>query len=373
MLITQEYKQLNAAMHLGTDYGTSGHRWAATVADLAHRLKTSDILDYGCGKGTLRATLGFPIKQYDPAIEGMDAAPLPADIVVCGDVLEHIEPECLDAVLTDLQRVIKKVGMLVVSSRPARRMLADGRNAHLIQQPLDWWRSKLEQHFEILRVKENEHGFLAFVGPKAVAKPLNKVNGFLWPEGETHSARAAFAEVGDLMKYYEFCKGFGIAVQAGGNCGVWPKFMSIQFERVYTFEPDPENFNCLVANVPEHNVIKMQAALGNERGLIDIVTPEAANCGSKYVKRGATVPVIRIDDLALPGLDFLMLDVEGAEVDALKGALETIKKYRPLVVVENKVHSQRFGYMIGTSITMLEEIGYKVVMRLHADVVMSCA
>ena len=373
MLITEEYKKLNAELHSKeASYGASGHQSAGTVADIAHRLQTSDILDYGCGKGTLRAALGFPIHQYDPCIPEFSAPPEPADIVICGDVLEHIELNCLDAVLDDLQRVTKRAGVFVIANRPAKRTLSDGRNAHLIQQPLSWWQPKIEERFEIYRIKENKFGFVFFVGQKPIKKAVFKINGFVWPEYDKHCAQAAFKEVQDLHKYYEFCKKFDVAVQAGGNCGVWPKHMSRNFKLVYTFEPDPENFNCLTANVKDHNVIKMQAALGEKHGLIDVVTPHEDNCGSKFVTAGAMVPTIRIDDLNLPTLDFLMLDIEGAEVGAMVGGWDTIKKYKPLVVVENKKHTERFGYPMGTSIKMLEEIGYKVVLRAHADVVL-CA
>lgn len=173
MLITQEYKQLNAELHGRTDYGTSGHKWAATIAELACKLGTLDILDYGCGKQTLQKSLGIPIKQYDPCLEGFDATPEPADIVMCGDVLEHIEPDCLDDVLDDLQRVVKRAGVFVVSTRPARRILADGRNAHLIQEPYAWWKEKIEARFDILRAIESEHSFFVFVGKKA-AEPVKE-------------------------------------------------------------------------------------------------------------------------------------------------------------------------------------------------------
>ena len=76
-------------------YGSSGHKWA----DLVRSFNTKDILDYGCGKRTLEKKLGFEIQNYDPAIPAHEAQPKPAELVFCGDVLEHIEPEKLDAVL----------------------------------------------------------------------------------------------------------------------------------------------------------------------------------------------------------------------------------------------------------------------------------
>jgi hypothetical protein len=84
----------------------------------------------------------------------------------------------------------------------------------------------------------------------------------LWPADDVECLRAARAQVADLEMVYPYCKGFKVAVQAGGNCGVWPAALSKRFEFVYTFEPDPVNFRCLCANAPYENVYKFNAALG---------------------------------------------------------------------------------------------------------------
>ena len=80
------------------------------------------------------------IREYDPAVPGKDAEPQPADLVICTDVLEHIEPDCLNDVLDHIRQVSLKYAFVNVSTRPAVKFLQDGRNAHLIIQPADWWR-----------------------------------------------------------------------------------------------------------------------------------------------------------------------------------------------------------------------------------------
>lgn len=117
------------------------------IRGLSHSLRTHDILDYGCGKGTLGAALGFAIQEYDPAVAGKDTAPAPADIVVCTDVLEHIEPDRLEAVLDDLQRLTRRVLYVHVATVPAHKTLSDGRNAHLIVEPWSWWRERMNKRW----------------------------------------------------------------------------------------------------------------------------------------------------------------------------------------------------------------------------------
>ena len=67
----------------------------------------------------------------------------------CGDVLEHVEPEYLQDVLADIKRCMKRAGLLVISTIPAKKTLPDGRNAHLIVESPLWWGSVLSQHFII--------------------------------------------------------------------------------------------------------------------------------------------------------------------------------------------------------------------------------
>lgn len=166
-VITKEYRELNSQLHKdNVHYGMSGGRNAYLVMQLALELNTMDILDYGCGKSKLAHNLPFKIKQYDPAIPKYADPVLGArDIVVCTDVLEHIEPNCLDDVLKHLSLLVKKVGYFTVATRPAKKTLADGRNAHLIVQPMHWWLQKLFKFFDIRKLEKKEGEFIVIVEP----------------------------------------------------------------------------------------------------------------------------------------------------------------------------------------------------------------
>ena len=165
MKITPAYLEQNRKLHAVGNYGISGQKYAQDVLRLCALQGTRDVLDYGCGQRTLEKALGFPIRNYDPCIPGLDATPQPADIVACTDVLEHIEPDCLDEVLDDLKRVTRKMGYFVVATRPAKKVLPDGRNAHLIQERLPWWLPKLEARFRVIEVAEAPTEFIVKVAP----------------------------------------------------------------------------------------------------------------------------------------------------------------------------------------------------------------
>lgn len=157
ILITPAYRDLLRQFHaqrptFGTGASDANRdRLAQTVKDLMKALDAKTVLDYGCGKGTLADDLDFPIWEYDPAIPGKDRDARPAEIVICVDTLEHVEPECLPDVLRDLQRVTQKLVYFEIRLTQAKRVLPDGRNAHLIQQSEDWWLEQLDKHFVLIR------------------------------------------------------------------------------------------------------------------------------------------------------------------------------------------------------------------------------
>lgn len=162
MLITPAYRDLNAQKHAAsTKFGTSGHLWAENITDLGNAIDALTLLDYGCGKRTLERAIQahanapfLAVRGYDPAIPDLAGWPDPADLVACTDVLEHIEPECLDAVLDDIRRCALKAVFLVIATRPANKHLADGRNAHLIVEEAAWWMPKLLARWKLLNAAQ---------------------------------------------------------------------------------------------------------------------------------------------------------------------------------------------------------------------------
>lgn len=175
-LISAEYRELNARLHRESlAYGVGGGRYAGRVEEMARGMKTTSVLDYGCGKGYLGRAMPWPIWEYDPAVPGKDDPPRPADLVVCLDVLEHIEPDKILFVLEDLARVTRQVGYFVVHTGPSKKKLADGRNAHLIQQPLKWWSKRIGIFFQVAKVFKQGPLLHYVVGPKPHAKAAARV------------------------------------------------------------------------------------------------------------------------------------------------------------------------------------------------------
>ena len=171
-LISEEYRKMQQQLHKNPDYGVASVQFAPMVAQVLEATRANELLDYGAGKGRLGIALKqnlkrpLAIRHYDPAIPEWSAPPAPCGFVACIDVLEHIEPLLLDNVLNDLQRVTADVGVFTVHTGPAVKVLPDGRNAHLIQQPPAWWLPKFLERFELANFNRVTMGFIVVVERK---------------------------------------------------------------------------------------------------------------------------------------------------------------------------------------------------------------
>lgn len=146
-LITPEYAEMNRRAHeADPTYGTSAARHAELVLDVARAKGAMTLLDYGAGKQTLRAAVADQLeyRAYDPAVPAIAGRPEIADIVYCGDVMEHVEPDCTDAVLADVLQLARLAAVFVIHTgphQPGQRMLEDGQPAHRnLRSAGEWWR-----------------------------------------------------------------------------------------------------------------------------------------------------------------------------------------------------------------------------------------
>ncbi len=157
-----------------------------------------------------------------------------------------------------------------------------------------------------------------------------------------------------------------VAIDGGAHCGTWSVPMARRFDRVIAVEPSPDTFEALVHNLASfhcENVDVTQSALGAEAGFVEMapLDPRAEalkNTGARFVQAGTSIPRIRIDDWSLPACGFIKLDIEGSEVDALKGAAQTLTRCRPIVLWENKGFCRRFGYAKDAPQQFLASVGY---------------
>jgi FkbM family methyltransferase len=180
------------------------------------------------------------------------------------------------------------------------------------------------------------------------------IDGLWWPDSDVRARPAIVSECRQALPVVlPLVKEKRVCVQAGGNVGVYPLALAEHFEWVLTFEPERENIACLRRNLNVDNVAMSRAALGAEPGTCAMTAAETDNCGTHKVIAGDSVEVCTIDGLGLDACDLIWLDIEGAEADAIKGAMATIEKFSPIIVLEEKGHGPKAvlpGYSVKTRI-----------------------
>jgi FkbM family methyltransferase len=211
-------------------------------------------------------------------------------------------------------------------------------------------------------------GLIAAIA-SSMHQEITEIDKMWWPSKDLHARPSVLGSVEDLQQYIEMCPTKRVAVQAGGNVGIWPKELSKHFERVHTFEPDPLNYECLRRNVSEPNVTAHPTALGATAGTATISVDDS-NCGASHIlPEAGTVTVVTVDEMNLDACDLIQLDVEGYELQALKGAEQTIRKHSPLIVLELKNLGRRYGNSDEETQGWLQRLGYEPIGVAHRDVI----
>ena len=155
-------------------YGVGGDFWAGAVWGFALSVGARTCLDYGAGKQTLEKSAlkrHMQIVSFDPCVEKISERPnRKFDIVVCTDVLEHIEPECLADVFEDIDYYAKKGIFLAISTRESEKWLADGRNNHLIVKPYEWWLRTFPRQWVFEKHGEDDEKFWGVIQKKQIVR-----------------------------------------------------------------------------------------------------------------------------------------------------------------------------------------------------------
>ena len=210
-------------------------------------------------------------------------------------------------------------------------------------------------------------------------------HGWYFPDYDTHFAEMLdknIAKGGQPVyqepvrkKSFEFVRNKGLAFDIGANVGLWTRDMTHVFRRVVAYEPVADFRECLQRNVDTDRVSIENCALGNENTFIDMIITEE-NTGHSHVDPGTKgmgkIPMYRLDDLEPHQVDYIKIDCEGYEYNILLGAEQTIKKYQPVIVVEQKLHEDT-GITKDTqygSVDLLESWGAQELARVRNDVIM---
>jgi FkbM family methyltransferase len=177
----------------------------------------------------------------------------------------------------------------------------------------------------------------------------------------------------------------GTCVQAGGAFGLYPLALSQFFRHVVTFEPLLANLQCMAVNIGNDPRITVEEyALWDtpdvELRMDYTIRKEKNSYGAHHVSLPHQAPItaqrvttVVIDQYQLEDVDLIWLDIEGAEMRALKGACGTIARCKPVIVLEDREFSQmrQYGVRKGDATKWLcNAWNYEIVGKTAADTIL---
>ncbi len=204
---------------------------------------------------------------------------------------------------------------------------------------------------------------------------MKKVYNYWMPKSDNHFERLITKRIknGGPAEYqddvrdaaYKHIREFNLAIDVGANVGLWAVPLSKRFKSVIAFEPIHHVYECLDKNKTD-NIDVRKYALGNINSKINMVF-DAENTGASFVDTNSVgsgnIEIRRLDDLDLPKFELLKIDCERHELEVIKGGVETILRYKPIIVVEQQPDVE---YCAGH---FLKNIGAKQLDKIRKDYV----
>ena len=180
-----------------------------------------------------------------------------------------------------------------------------------------------------------------------------------------------------LAKIKENVKLGDTVFDIGANIGMYSIILSKlvgKEGKVYSFEPDPQTAYFLKKNLKLNgcdNVIVSQIALSDENGKVFLKKPEGAGDAFNFISGDKpntpsdnSVDAVKVDDFInlykIEKLNFVKIDIEGAELLCMKGGTEVmLAKLKPIIVTEVfEPYCDRFGYLSFDLLKLIHSFGY---------------
>lgn len=170
--------------------------------------------------------------------------------------------------------------------------------------------------------------------------------------------------------------GRSVAIDIGAHVGLWSWMMAQDFEHVYAFEPMPLHRRCWHKNLAGMiNAEMVPVALGATEAPVHLRTRTQGSSGDTGIDDFGTLCDMKmLDAYEIKHIDFLKIDCEGYELNVLKGAVETLKRCKPCIIVEQKPETggmQKYGFEDREALSFLHKLGAKLRDGIQGDYILN--
>ena len=200
---------------------------------------------------------------------------------------------------------------------------------------------------------------------------IEKVNDFWVPSNDVHieqwKSGTPFTQNKCLNKFIKYCesqtKKMKTVIDVGAWCGTWAKAIEPFAKKVIAFEPDRIHFECLQRNCTINCTPRMEA-VGAQ--LQEVSLTEDNFTQAKRVNEKGNIRMITLDHMAYEDVDMIKIDVEGYEMEVLKGATKTLESVKYLMIELNN-NTKKYGSNNIEVEKYIVSLGFKVLMEHWPD------
>ena len=200
---------------------------------------------------------------------------------------------------------------------------------------------------------------------------IEKVNGFWVPSNDIHiedwKSGKPFTQNKCLNKFLKYCESqtmkMKTVIDVGAWCGTWSKAIEPYARNVIAFEPDKLHFECLQKNCTINCDPRMEA-VGSEEKLVSLTEDDFTQ--AKRVDKKGTIRMITLDSMEYKDVDMIKIDVEGYEMEVLKGAKNLLESVR-YIMIELNNNTKKYGSSNNQVEKHLDILGFKVLMDHWPD------
>lgn len=200
---------------------------------------------------------------------------------------------------------------------------------------------------------------------------IEKVNGFWVPGNDIHindwKAGKPFTQNKCLVKFLEYCKSqnkkFRTVVDVGAWCGTWAKALEPFAKKVIAFEPDRIHFECLQKNCTI-NCDCRNEAVGSANKNVSLTEDDFTQ--AKRVDSDGNIRMVTLDSFGYENIDMIKIDVEGYEMEVLKGAEKTLQDIQYLMIELNN-NTKKYGSSNNEVEKYIKNLGFKLLIDHWPD------
>ncbi len=193
---------------------------------------------------------------------------------------------------------------------------------------------------------------------------------------ETFSKKFSYSYEREMQVIPRILKNPQVIIDVGANYGTYSFFFSRLYPhaKIFAFEPATSSYNILrkiIKSFHLDNVVPIKKGLGSKEEKKQIVMPMQYTILA-YVSDGKTpnkqdktedIEITTIDNFCkknnIKNIDFIKCDVEGFELNVLKGAEKSLRKFKPIVFVEiEERHTKKYGINPEEMLRFFKKIGY---------------